>query len=650
MPIKLANNASGTLATAISASDTGLVLQAGNGAAFPTLAATDYFYATLVSTGGTQEVVKVTARVGDTMTVVRAQEGSSAADFSAGSRLEMRVTAGSIAGYVQDRIVSVLDFGAVGDGVADDTAAFQAALAAARTVYAPPPPVAYRWATTLSIPNNCSLIGQGGQVAVNGDAAFLLNYSGTLDSTLDGFVITGPNSGTSYQIRFSNNAKRNRISNLAIINGNSGIDVLDSQDNDIAVTFQNMRGSGVKLNGATTTGNIVRSVEAVNVAGFGVLLENNASKNTVLFVSKRLDVAALNSTLAALHSADIALGRIGLEAVGLRIGSDQNSLGVIHAFDCGDNGVSITGASNSIATVVAVNNDNDGLRIYGSQNTVGAVTAVSNAQSGLGIGPGATTGLAYLNSVGAVVARQNSWYGVDLSGVAEANIVVGVAASNTLGDINTTSGTRPNTILINNRFGINVSGSANAPVHFKNDAANSIDNDVASDTGAAALLLSRSRGSQASKTAVVSGSTLGEIIYRGYSGTQFSSSARVRSVVQGTVSGGNVPAALQFFVTRDGASSDEEAVRIWHDGATGFMRPAIDVSYTLGQQALRFSNVYAQNLRPGAGNVFWTSGAGTPEGLITAPVGSLYTRTDGGASTTLYIKESGAGPTGWVAK
>ena len=45
-----------------------------------------------------------------------------------------------------------------------------------------------------------------------------------------------------------------------------------------------------------------------------------------------------------------------------------------------------------------------------------------------------------------------------------------------------------------------------------------------------------------------------------------------------------------------------------------------------------------------------TSGSGTPEAAVTAPVGSLFLRVDGGASTTLYIKESGAGNTGWVAK
>lgn len=48
--------------------------------------------------------------------------------------------------------------------------------------------------------------------------------------------------------------------------------------------------------------------------------------------------------------------------------------------------------------------------------------------------------------------------------------------------------------------------------------------------------------------------------------------------------------------------------------------------------------------------VYWSSGSGSPESVVTAPVGSIYTRTDGGAATTLYIKESGTGNTGWIAK
>lgn len=46
----------------------------------------------------------------------------------------------------------------------------------------------------------------------------------------------------------------------------------------------------------------------------------------------------------------------------------------------------------------------------------------------------------------------------------------------------------------------------------------------------------------------------------------------------------------------------------------------------------------------------YLSGEGSPEGAVIAPVGSIYTRTDGGAGATLYVKETGTGNTGWVAK
>lgn len=50
------------------------------------------------------------------------------------------------------------------------------------------------------------------------------------------------------------------------------------------------------------------------------------------------------------------------------------------------------------------------------------------------------------------------------------------------------------------------------------------------------------------------------------------------------------------------------------------------------------------------GTIDIVTGSGTPESVVTAPVGSMFLRSDGGASTTLYIKESGTGNTGWVTK
>lgn len=43
-------------------------------------------------------------------------------------------------------------------------------------------------------------------------------------------------------------------------------------------------------------------------------------------------------------------------------------------------------------------------------------------------------------------------------------------------------------------------------------------------------------------------------------------------------------------------------------------------------------------------------GTGSPESVVTANIGSLFLRTDGSTSTTLYVKTSGTGNTGWTAK
>lgn len=43
-------------------------------------------------------------------------------------------------------------------------------------------------------------------------------------------------------------------------------------------------------------------------------------------------------------------------------------------------------------------------------------------------------------------------------------------------------------------------------------------------------------------------------------------------------------------------------------------------------------------------------GIGSPEGTVVGNIGSLYLRKDGAAGTTLYIKQSGSGNVGWVAK
>lgn len=57
------------------------------------------------------------------------------------------------------------------------------------------------------------------------------------------------------------------------------------------------------------------------------------------------------------------------------------------------------------------------------------------------------------------------------------------------------------------------------------------------------------------------------------------------------------------------------------------------------------------DLVPGdANNVRDFYGYGSPEGVVSAEIGSTYRRLDGSTTTTLYVKTSGTSATGWTAK
>lgn len=102
MSIILRNNIAGTLATTISASDVGIVLDSGQGDRFPGLNPGEYFYATLAGIDGSVEIVKVTDRVGDTLQVERAADDSTAASFADGSRIEMRINAACLRDLINE--------------------------------------------------------------------------------------------------------------------------------------------------------------------------------------------------------------------------------------------------------------------------------------------------------------------------------------------------------------------------------------------------------------------------------------------------------------------------------------------------------------------------------------------------------------------
>lgn len=95
------NNGASTLASGISNVATSLTLATGQGALFPSPTGGDYFLLTLIGlVNGAEtswEIVRVTARATDVLTIVRAQESTVAAAWSAGTKVELRATAGTLA-------------------------------------------------------------------------------------------------------------------------------------------------------------------------------------------------------------------------------------------------------------------------------------------------------------------------------------------------------------------------------------------------------------------------------------------------------------------------------------------------------------------------------------------------------------------------
>jgi hypothetical protein len=99
--IRFSNNASSTLAAGIIAADTSITVASGQGSLFPTLVGGQIAKLTIEDVAGNYEIVHMTVRAGDVLTVVRAQEGTIAQDFASGSRIECRITAAVLDEFIQ---------------------------------------------------------------------------------------------------------------------------------------------------------------------------------------------------------------------------------------------------------------------------------------------------------------------------------------------------------------------------------------------------------------------------------------------------------------------------------------------------------------------------------------------------------------------
>lgn len=98
-----ANNYTSTIAATIT--NVATTITVTNSTGLPTITGSDYYYLTLMA-GGLNEIVKVTARTSETLTVVRAQESTTGRAWNAGTIISLRPTAETFSGLTVGAVSS----------------------------------------------------------------------------------------------------------------------------------------------------------------------------------------------------------------------------------------------------------------------------------------------------------------------------------------------------------------------------------------------------------------------------------------------------------------------------------------------------------------------------------------------------------------
>lgn len=146
-------------------------------------------------------------------------------------------------------------------------------------------------------------------------------------------------------------------------------------------------------------------------------------------------------------------------------------------------------------------------------------------------------------------------------------------------------------------------------------------------------------------------------IYERYSYRQFVLADRNGGYLEGKqwkfLNGVSSSGTFQLQVSDPDGSSAVDALKMTGDGGRLITSAHIEPSGNGAKDIGTVNNKWRKGIFSddvSVNGATWSTGTGSPEGAVTAIVGSLYSRLDGGATTTLYVKTSGAGNTGWTAK
>lgn len=743
MPVQIKNNSVGFLSADISASATSLVLSTGTGATFPTLAAGEYFFATISTTAGALEVVKVTARFSDTLTIVRAQESTTAIAFMAGARVELRVSAQAVIDAIDDRVSAIspslaaaylqkannlsdvqsaataranLGLGAVA------TFAETAVVNSYATIAAMRAGGAVRSGVTVHLPGYYAsgdggggefygvtgaapgtYVDNGGTIIVptggNGSSAWLSTVTDVVSATQFGakgdgvtddttaiqkavaWVLANPemtlwfeektykigstalNGETLFLIAGGTSFTMRGRPTFRAVNTNAvGYNVFHLQMGDVDIEY-------LAVTGDTWT---VANVSAAIAVGATALYIQNPTVGTTISNFNFGEVVAVNCSRTVLFDANDKTFGLSADAY---IGAIR-STDSCYSLNCANS------PNNLVCNQLICDNIFRGYFAYGVLNHSVNVQ-VKATYSGLFAGGTCANIAVYTESTpGGRAIRTADTKNIhmrldNLSARPSLQLTTQTQAItdnstgmyNIFADIFSTSGNPlkvVNTVdptTVPDTTSVYDSPKQNIHIRAANGSAaalSSSDYGLFNTTNCKALVFEAGNFLDSALAARQSMLTSGWTIYDATYGVI----APKRLAVSKAGSSAYLNVALNedpHLSLGDDASSQTRIragsqVNFYIGGVfngqwnVNGAAPKADNQQFLGLSAQRWQAAYVVTLYPGAGTVKWTSGSGSPNGSVTAVVGSLYTDTAGGAGTTLYVKESGTGNTGWVAK
>lgn len=571
-----------------------------------------------------------------------------------------------------------------GDNTTDDWKAIQDAItavgAAGGGVVILPGDATYRVTQTIVMANNVVLKGQGGSKPVirlvSSSVARLFNFTSVSNGGLEDLALNGASASNSGSFVVLSSATNNRIARCDFTSGtdntNIGSVVISGTSSGNIIedcTSTSCQGTAFGITGANAKNNVIRRCAVTSSVGFGVRIGESASGNLV---------------------SQIRTTSNGIELIGIATQAFANRIEECHAEGCGDNGISVSGDYNVVVGNLCQGNLNAGIGVWGSYNTVtGNVcrnnrTGAASTWSGIWLQANYGGRGSYNSIVGNECddsqAAPTQAYGIRIEGSGYTtwangqSITIGNYRVNGLNLYQaTTAGTTGVTAPVHTSGtasdgGVTWSYVSSFLIAARPEGNTSIGNTLGrsatatySDFNQAAdnIVIDRTVDMVLPAKKLLIGSAI-PITYTSANGVQVSAGSGSPGINLETTNSASVAAItaglsdaqrgrLEYSFTNNVWDVYVNGAQAYRAGATNF-RAASDNTIDLGTSTQRFKIGFVYSLNMGSSAVTISTGSGTPEGVVTAPVGSLFLRTNGGAATTLYVKESGAGNTGWIAK